>query len=120
MNTGNNSALKATIWFQKYDKDVQTIISATDASVAYQEDEHLNFALNWEKTTSQFNLKVKSVFLSNELYYNNPAWMMESTNKSKMWVNEVDAKYLINQNNSITAGINFTYEEGESENFASL
>lgn len=118
--TSSNSALKATIWFQKYDKDVQTTISATDASVAYQEDEHLNLALNWEKTSSQFNLKVKSVFLSNELFYNNPAWMMESTNKSKMWVNEVDAKYLINQNNSITAGVNFTYEEGESGNFASL
>ncbi len=118
--TSDNSTFKATIWFQKSDKDVQTTISATDASVAYQEDEHLNLALSWEQTTSNFNLKAKSVFLSNELYYNNSAWMQENTNKSKMWVNEVDAKYLINKNNSITAGINFTYEEGESENFASL
>lgn len=119
IKTGDNSALKASIWFQKYDKNVQTTISASDASVAFQEDEHLNLALNWEKTTSTLNVKAKSVFLSNELYYKNPAWMLENTNKSKMWVNELDAKYLINQNNSITAGINFTYEEGESENFAS-
>ena len=118
--TGDNSALKATIWFQKYNKDVHTTISAMDASEAYQEDEYLKLALNWEKTTKQFNLKAKSVFLSNEIYYNNPAWMQENTNKSKMWVNEMDVKYLVNQNNSITAGINFTYEEGESENFASL
>jgi len=118
--TGNNSTLKATIWFQKYDKDVQTTISATEASEAHQEDEHLKLALNWEKTTNQYSFKAKSVFLANELYYNNPAWMQESTNKSKIWVNELDAKYLINQNQSITAGVNFTYEEGESGNFASL
>ncbi|MCP4553113.1 MAG: TonB-dependent receptor [Bacteroidetes bacterium] len=118
--TSDNSSLKATIWFQKYDKDIQTTISAADASVAYQEDEHLNLALNWEKATSILNVKAKSVFLSNELYYNNPALMLENTNKSRMWVSEVDAKFLINHNNSITAGINYIYEEGESENFASL
>ncbi len=118
--TGNNSALKATIWYQKYDKDVQTTILAADPSQAFQEDNNLRLALNWEKTTSTFNLKAKSVYLTDKIYYNNAAWSIESTNKSKMWVNELDGKYMLNQNHSISGGINFTYEEGESENFASL
>ncbi len=122
LKTSSNSNLRATVWYQKYHKDVQTLISATEPNQAFQEDDNLRLALNWTLAKNNFILKVKSVYLANKIHYVNPVgdWASDDTHKPKTLINEVEAKIRFNENHSLITGLNFTYEESESTSYSSL
>lgn len=119
LRTSKNSILKATFWYQTYDKEIQTTISATKPSEAIQEDENWRMALNWQRTGKQFLTTLKSVYLQNEIYYFDPSYMSEGTlNLSKSWINEATSKYILNKNQVIIGGVNYTHEKAESGSYA--
>ena len=122
LRTGKTSILKATAWYQTYDKDLQTRMSASSPSEAVQENENLRLALNWQNTGKRLITTAKSVYLKNDIYFFDPSYMTDggSNNISKSIINEVTAKYIINENQVLIAGINHTYEEAESGNYISL
>lgn len=122
IKTGRKSILTAAVWYQNYDKEVQTLISDIEASEAKQEDENIKLALNWQYTGSEYNLTFKSVYLKDNNYYidPNPFWGFESTNRSKYWINEATIEYAFDRNHIVIFGINLNYEEAESENYIAL
>ncbi len=118
--TSENSSLKASIWYQTYDKNIQTTISAVAPSQASQFDKQLYTSLNWGICTDRFSLKLNSALISKSMNYEDPVLDSKNMNVNRSLVNEVSAKYFIAKGQSITSGVNFTYEEGESRNFAGL
>lgn len=119
LRTSKNSILKATLWYQTYDKDIQTTMSALSPSEATQDDENWRMALNWQRTGKQFLTTLKSVYLQNEIIYFDPSYMSEGAkNLSKSWINEATSKYIINKNQVIIGGVNYTIENAESGSYA--
>lgn len=117
IKTSDYSFLKATIWYQFHDKEMQTLMSATSPSEAFQENKNLRLALNWNYQSKDVNIVFKSVYLKGKNFYVDPAWSSESLNESTSWINEIESKFIINEHQILIGGLNLTAEKAESGSY---
>lgn len=118
IRTSNKSMLKMTAWYQTYNKDIQTQLSAVTPSEANEKNENLRMAFRWNYAKRKYSLNVKSVYLLEKINFLDPSYMTEeSENKAQSSINEFEVKFVINDKQLLISGLNYTHEKAESKNY---
>ncbi len=116
--TGERSYLKTSLWYQHFHKDIQTLMTTTVPSKASQEDNDLRASVSWNRNTAKLNTAIRSAFLYNELLYRDPDGPSPVSNHyTYSSINEVENKFLLSENQSLNAGINYTLEKAISDGY---
>lgn len=115
-----NSNLKLSIWYQDYDKNLQTLMSDSDTSKANQKDKTTRILLNFKTSTRKTTTNLKSGFLYDNLFYVAPKYDVESKISSYSFVNEIENKWFISDSQMLNSGVNFTHEIGNSSGLAKI
>ena len=115
-----NSNLKLSVWYQDYDKNIQSLMSDSDTSKANQKDKTSRILLNFKTSTHKTTTNIKSGFLYDNLLYVNPKFDVESNISSYSFVNEIENKWFISDKQMLNSGVNFTHEIGNSSGLAKI
>ncbi|MBN1819631.1 MAG: TonB-dependent receptor [Prolixibacteraceae bacterium] len=122
VKTSKKSVLSISALYQKYSKDIQTLMTAYEANIDNQADNNLFFSTSWKYSASKYSVNVKSGIINSKLVLTDqslpdPDDSPLSVNKANSFINEIEGKLFITDNQIINAGINLTSEKGESTNY---
>ena len=121
IKTGEHSYLNTSFWYQKYDKKLQTLMIDSDIGKASQLDKNVYLMLRWRQNGKRFNVSAKSAFIKDIQQFTNPVLAEPVTNNQALsFINQAELKWAPNTYQIIDAGINFTYEEVNSEGYKNL
>lgn len=114
----DHSLLTSAVWFQYYDKDLQTLMTSRQQGETNQTDKNLAVSLNYKYYAASGHLTLKQGLLRNKVVYSDPAMAdPQSDNNSLSWINEAEYKLRLGELHSILAGVNYTYESAESDGY---
>ncbi len=117
--TSKKSFLKTGIWYQAYEKELQTLMTDTKPSQASQEDDNLFVCVHWKYVDSLFSFSVKEAYLFNQTVYDNPLPPTEHARSyAQSAISELEGKYSITPHQLIDLNLNYTREAGFSDDYA--
>lgn len=122
VKTSANSQLSISTLFQKDSKNIQTLMTDANPNQDNQADENTMISANWRIIKKEYSLNIKSGFIRNhilmtDLSLPNPEEAPIADNTAVSFINEAEARFTVNQNQSVNAGLNYTHESGESTGF---
>lgn len=119
LKVSDYSRLKTAIWFQHFDKDLQTKMIDYNQSVANQLDENLRISANYQHSGEKYSFNYKSGLLNDKIFYTNPndISVKKSLNHSISLINEGEAKIEFAQNQIFNVGVNYTFEKAYSDGY---
>jgi vitamin B12 transporter len=120
LKISKNSNLKLSVWYQNYDKNLQTLMSDSDTSKANQKDKNARILLNFKTSTRKTTTNLKSGLLYDDLFYVNPKYNVQSKISSYSYINEIENKLFISDKQMLNSSINFTHEIGNSNGLAKI
>jgi vitamin B12 transporter len=110
--------LTTGLWYQNYDKDLQTLMTSRRPNDTNQEDENILASVNYKYYGQQGTLNVKQGFIRNKVLYSDPDMAdPQADNNSFSWVSEAEYKLRIGRYHSLNAGVNYTYELARSDGY---
>jgi vitamin B12 transporter len=123
IKTSKKSSLNLSALYQKYSKDVQTMMTLSVPGKDNQSDDNIILTANWRYLNPKYTLNIKSGFVKNRILMldkNLPEPQDDpvSTNIASSFINEAESKIYIKPNHTLNAGVNYTFEKGESEGYS--
>lgn len=119
--TSHNSFLKSSLWYQYYDKDIQTMMTVSDENSSNQKDEIFRYSLNWQYFGEKSAWNVTSGLINDHIHYvDSEIEIAESNIRSYSFVNEIENKLKLYRNHSLNTGLNYSYEIGKSDGLIDL
>ncbi|GAO28079.1 TonB-dependent receptor [Geofilum rubicundum] len=118
IRTTRNSLLTTGIWYQHYDKNIQTMMTNSRPNEQNQIDNNLTGTLNYKYYTEFFQLNIKQGVIWNEVDYIDLAIHSNSgNNQSLSLVSEIETRFNLTDGQIWSVGINFTNESGKSDGY---
>lgn len=108
---GANSIIRSDIWYQKYNKQVPSLMSDMEPGHNRQTDENIRFSLNSSHDLSGVQLDARLGLLYDKVLYN------ETNSHSLSVISEMEAKYNLANRHFFNLGINYTYETAYSSGY---
>ncbi len=114
----DRSLLTTGLWYQNYDKDLQTLMTSRSPNETHQKDENILASVNYKYYGQQSTFNVKQGFIRNKVLYSDPAMAdPQADNNSYSWISEAEYKLPIGRYHSINTGLNYTYELARSDGY---
>ena len=114
----DNLIFLASVFYSKYDKDIQTLMSDYSPSKANQVDDNFLVSAMLKYSADKLNVNFKSAYIDSKLDFTDPnSPSPESENKSQSFVNELEATYQVVEKQSLYGAINYTYETANSSGY---
>jgi vitamin B12 transporter len=116
---GRSSKLETDFWYTKLFKEIPSLISDTKTGKTEQDDENLNFALNFSHYGNNWFAKYRGgviVYNNSFLGYQDSAFYT-AVNKSQSYINEIEVKYSFNKSHKIFLGVNYTIDQAQSDSY---
>lgn len=114
----NYSVIRSDIWYQKFYKNIPSLMSNMEPGKTNQLDENLRMALSSAYSADKILFYARSGLFYNKTDYKDPVLYPEGAiSKSFSNINELEAKYLVSSNHNINAGINYTFESAQADNY---
>lgn len=114
----DRSLLTTGLWYQNYDKDLQTLMTSRRPNETNQQDENILASVNYKYYGQQGTLNVKQGLIRNKVLYSDPDMAdPQADNNSFSWVSEVEYKHRLGKYHSVNAGVNYTYELARSDGY---
>lgn len=119
LRISKKSLLSANFWYQENNCEIQTLMTSVVSNNSDQADKNLRLGLNYQINGKKIQWKFKSVVLNDNLIFFDPndSIKPEFENNSLSVINEAEAKYFINENQIINAGVNYTFESVFSDGY---
>lgn len=115
---GTNAIIRSDIWCQKFDKQIPSLISDAQAGKTAQNDENFRWAVNFDKSFSLFNLKIRSgLFNDRILYYDPEIQPAYSHSQSLQSISEAELKYCPSKHHIIYGGTGYVYETARVDDY---
>ncbi|MFW5890405.1 MAG: TonB-dependent receptor plug domain-containing protein [Marinilabiliaceae bacterium] len=112
------SLIKTGVWYQSYDKDIQTLMTSRNPNNTSQKDNNLVASASFKHYGNSGTFLLKQGLVRNKVVYSDPDMVdPDADNNVFSWINEADYKYRIGQHHSVNAGINYTYEKAFSDGY---
>lgn len=118
LKSSKNSVVKTSVWYQHYDKDIQTRLSA-DTNNTNQKDNNLIVTGNWKYLQADYSITCKSGFVFNQVLYRDQ-FQSITNNHSSSGIGEVEYKKVFGKHFNLHTGINNTYESAISNSYNEL
>jgi len=119
VRTSKKSILSISTLYQKFTKDIQTMMTNILPNQDNQTDMNLIFTANWKYVGSKQTFLVKNGVIRNRIILTdnslpNPEDEPLSDNIGNSVINEVESRFVIQEGHILNIGLNFTHESGES------
>ncbi|MFO7999826.1 MAG: TonB-dependent receptor [Marinilabilia sp.] len=115
----DKSMIKTGIWYQFFDKDLQTLMTSRQPNNTNQTDNNFVASASYKYYSSSGTLLLKQGLVRNKVVYSDPDMVDPQTDNNVVsWINEVDYKYNIGSDHSINGGVNYTYEKARSGGYS--
>jgi iron complex outermembrane receptor protein len=114
----DHSLISTGLWFQYYDKDLQTLMTSRRPNDTNQTDRNLAVSLNYKNYKGPGTFTFKQGLIRNKIIYSDPDLAdPQSDNNSLSWINEVEYKYRFGSVFSLNGGLNYTFETARSDGY---
>ncbi len=119
VRTSKKSILSISTLYQKFSKDIQTMMTNILPNQDNQADVNLILTANWKYVDSKYTFLVKSGVVRNRIVLTdkslpNPEDEPIADNTGNSMINEVESRFVIQEGHILNIGLNFTHESGES------
>lgn len=117
--TSKNSVLNFSALYQKFSKDIPTIMTDALTNQDNQGEVNLLVTAGWKYTSPGYSLNVRSGIIRNKITMidnslPDPEGSPTAIDLAGSVINEIESKIFITKSQILDAGINFTHESGES------
>jgi len=104
------------LWIQD---DINQVPAAEGTfSLAHKEDKSYRIAADWSRQTQNMDMCLRTALINSFLNYDDPVINENSLNQSLISISEWENNIKINRSNQLNIGLNYTLEEGISNNFS--
>ncbi len=121
----DNLIFLGSVLYNKFDKDIQTIMSSYLPSDANQVDENLFVSAIFKYSEDKLNLNFKNAYVNSKIdFTNSKSKGSQSISKSKSFISEIesdysfDTDYVFKSKNNFYSAVNYTYETAESDGYS--
>ncbi len=119
VRTSKKSILSISSLYQKFNKDIQTMMTKVNPNQDSQADVNFLLTANWKYVGSKHTFLFKSGILRNRIILidkclPNPEETPVSDNTGNSLIHEGESRFFIQEGQILSIGINFTHESGES------
>jgi len=122
----DNLMFLGSVFYNKYDKDIQTLMSDYKPSEANQVDENLLVSTVFKYTNNNLKINFKNAFIDSNLEFtdSNSAGLV-SNNESKSFISELESNYsfatnaLFESKSNFYSAVNYTHETATSSGYTS-
>lgn len=111
-----NQTLHVKAWYHQGFRNLPPT-RGNKSSKASQEDENLKLTADWNYTNNKFTPSVRAAYFIDQLNYTDSIADIYSKSKTKTFIAEADAKYLIGKIHQVYAGYNFTNYLAQTNNY---
>jgi vitamin B12 transporter len=120
--TSKKSLLSISALYQKYNKDIQTMMTNANPNTDNQSDDNLFVSASWKYISHKYTVDVKSGIISNRIIMTDqslpdPEEEPVAKNISSSAISEIESKIFLKENHVLNVGINYTNEKGESTGY---
>lgn len=113
-----SSLITTGLWYQFYDKDLQTLMTSRRPNNTNQKDKNILASVNYKYYGDDGTLILKQGLVRNNVLYSNPDLAdPRADNNSRSWISEAEYKYRIGSYHSINGGFNYTRELAKSNGY---
>jgi vitamin B12 transporter len=112
--------INAKFWYQDNEYQVPALSSDSKPSLANQKDVFYRALVGWNFDSPNFEVSYQAAFINHELLYADPAINLVSKSNFRTAIQNAEINFLAMKKASATAGINYTWEEGITDNFGQL
>lgn len=120
LKIGSHGLLETDLLYTDYFKEIPAMTFDNGESQAVQQDKNLRFALNYSNIRDRWFFRYRSGILYDNIYYSDPAYPpIKTSNISRSFINEAEAKYSFNLVHTLFFGINQTFEQASSQGYIS-
>jgi vitamin B12 transporter len=117
----DKSLITSALWYQHFDKDVQTLMTNSNRNRQNQVDDNLMGALNYKYYGNQFTLNLKQGAIWNGINYTDYAIPANSgDHKSLALVSEAEFRLNLRNGHIWSTGINYTTNKAESNSYDNM
>ncbi|MCK5781345.1 MAG: TonB-dependent receptor [Flavobacteriales bacterium] len=117
---GENTTFLASLFFNNYDKDIQTLMSDYTPSEANQVDNNLLVTAIFKYSKNRLNINFKNAYIGAKLHFTDPMSPdPESKSASSSFISELESNYFTSENQNLYTAINYTYENADSGGYSS-
>jgi len=120
----DNLIFLGSVFYNKYDKDIQTLMSDYSPSEANQVDQNLMVSTIFKYSHNNLKLNFKNAFIDANIDYTDPKGPEPvSNNKSNSFISEIESDYnfktdfLFNSDNNFYSAVNYTHETASSSGY---
>jgi vitamin B12 transporter len=112
------SIVRADLWYQRFFKNVPSLMSDSKPGNTNQADENIRLALNYARSTTKLLLYLRSGIFSDKTIYTDPVQYPDgAVSRAISNINELETKYLISPRHNVNLGINYTFETAQSDDY---
>ncbi len=104
------------LWLQKNERNIPPILLQS-ASNAKQKDSNLRLSAQWKYIGSKVNYQIKTAYLDEGIYYEDPGFNIFSDSRAKTFLVESEAKIQLGDSHLIDFGLNATNVTGYSDGY---
>lgn len=115
----DGSILNFNGWYQNTMRQIPPTMTQGE-SIAFQEDEFYRMVLDWKKVTENAVWLARSAYLDETIFFDDAAIGLQANNHAKSWINEVEAKVYLADNQLLNIGANYTHYQAETDNYAAI
>ena len=117
--TGPNSIIRNDIWVQRFDKLIPSLISDTREGNTSQTDENLRWALNFDKSLPNINIKLRTgLFDDRILFYDPDVRSSLVHNESLQSINETEVGYKLSSHHFFYGGVGYIFETARVDDYS--
>jgi len=114
-----NSIITTGVWYQHYNKNIQTLMTNSRPNQQYQIDNNIIGTLNYKYFTEKYQINLKQGVIWNEVdYYDLITPSNSGLNQSMSLISEVEAKFNLSKGQVWSLGVNYTNENGKSDGYS--
>lgn len=114
----DRSMMTTGLWFQDYNKDLQTLMTSRQPDDTNQKDKNFLVSANFKYYGQRGTFQLKQGLIRNKVLYSNPDYVdPQADNNSRSWISEAEYKYRVGVLHSINAGVNYTNELAWSDGY---
>jgi vitamin B12 transporter len=113
--------LTTGLWYQHYDKDLQTQMTSSNPAHQNQTDDNVLGSLNLRFYGQGYSVNVKQGVVLNQVDYTDPDMPTSSAlSRSMSLMSEADGRIQLNARYLLNIGLNYTHDRAETEGYGGL
>jgi vitamin B12 transporter len=104
------------LWYQQADREIPPT-TFEETSLADQSDEFVRALVDWKRSGDRIDWYARAAFFQEQLNYRNPTYFIDTDNRVRTAIGEVEARIRINARQELNVGINNTWARARSTNY---